>query len=107
LLAHKLKELLTASEMAMVMICVKLSRQVHRPKRDNMTDAAGYAWVAQECVDETERRNAAEAFSVLPLKVAEDASFRICSFSGGALAPQPYCDCQECSTERLAIQTRV
>ncbi len=56
LLAHKLKEPLTASEMAMTMICVKLSRQVHSPKRDNMVDAAGYAWVAQDCIDETERR---------------------------------------------------
>lgn len=56
LLKHKLKEPLSASDMALIMVCVKLSRQVHRPKRDNMVDAAGYAWVAQACAEETERR---------------------------------------------------
>jgi len=56
LLAHKLSEPISPHEMAMAMICVKLSRQVNHPKRDNMTDAAGYAWVSQECVDEAARR---------------------------------------------------
>jgi hypothetical protein len=57
LLSHKLSSPITASEMAMIMICVKLSRQVNKPKRDNMTDAAGYAWVVQECIDEEARRH--------------------------------------------------
>lgn len=57
LLSHKLKEPLTAHEMALLMCCVKLSREMNAPKRDNMTDLAGYAWVAQECLDETIRRN--------------------------------------------------
>lgn len=56
LLGHKLKEPLTASEMALAMVCVKLSRQIHRPKRDNTVDGAGYFWVAQECLDEAARR---------------------------------------------------
>lgn len=56
MLAHKLKEPLTPSECAAIMCCVKLSRQAHSPKRDNMIDLAGYAWVVQECLDETERR---------------------------------------------------
>lgn len=56
LLAHKLKEPLTADEMALAMVCVKLSRQIHRPKRDNTVDGAGYFWVAQECIDEAARR---------------------------------------------------
>lgn len=56
MLAHKLKTPLTPAEMAAVMICVKLSRQMHSPKRDNMVDAAGYAWVTQECLDEETRR---------------------------------------------------
>lgn len=55
LIAHKLTSPITAGEMAMIMICVKLSRQVHSPKRDNMTDAAGYAWVAHACEVETNR----------------------------------------------------
>lgn len=57
ILSRKLKEPITASEMALVLAGVKLARQIHRPKRDNMTDTAGYAWVAQECLDEAVRRN--------------------------------------------------
>lgn len=57
MLSHKLKEPLTADECAMIMCCVKLSRQANHPKRDNMTDLAGYAWVVQECIDEKERRD--------------------------------------------------
>lgn len=59
LLAHKLKAPLEPHEMAMAMICVKLSRQIHSPKRDNAVDGAGYFWVSQECIDETERRASA------------------------------------------------
>lgn len=57
LLADKLKEPITAEEMALVMCCVKLSRHVHAPKRDNMTDLAGYAWVSWACTEERARRN--------------------------------------------------
>ena len=57
LLAHKLKEPLTASEMALAMVCVKLSREVHAPKRDNCTDGAGYFWVSYECREEAVRRS--------------------------------------------------
>lgn len=56
LLAHKLKAPLLPHEAAMIQCCVKLSRQVHSPKRDNMVDLAGYAWVTQECLDEEQRR---------------------------------------------------
>lgn len=56
MLAHKLKEPLTAHEMALAMVCVKLSREMHTPKRDNATDGAGYFWVAHACLEETERR---------------------------------------------------
>lgn len=56
MLAHKLKEPLTAAEMALAMVCVKMSRQVNAPKRDNMVDAAGYAWVSHACLEELERR---------------------------------------------------
>lgn len=64
LLAHKLKEPISPSEMALAMCCVKLSRQVHRPKRDNLTDLAGYAWVADRCVAEAERRSRPKVFQV-------------------------------------------
>lgn len=58
LLAHKLREPLTPAEMALAMVCVKLSRQVHAPKRDNCTDGAGYFWVSYECDEEKKRRAA-------------------------------------------------
>jgi hypothetical protein len=57
ILSRKLKESISADEMALVLVGVKLARQLHRTKRDNMTDIAGYAWVAQECLDEIVRRN--------------------------------------------------
>jgi len=51
LLRDKLTKPITASEMAMIMVLVKLSRQINTPKRDNMVDAAGYAWVAHSCAE--------------------------------------------------------
>jgi hypothetical protein len=59
MLAHKLKEPLTAEDMALAMCCVKLSRQQNKAKRDNMTDLAGYAECVQWMIDERERRAAA------------------------------------------------
>lgn len=58
MLAHKLKEPLTPEEMILVMCCVKLSRQVNLPKRDNMVDLAGYAECEQWAIDERARRAA-------------------------------------------------
>lgn len=52
MLSHKLKEPLTAEEVGMFMCCVKLSRQVNSPKRDNLVDLAGYAETVQWCLDE-------------------------------------------------------
>jgi hypothetical protein len=59
LLAGKLREPLTPEDLILVMCCVKLSRQVNHPKRDNMTDLAGYAECEQWCIDERARRAAA------------------------------------------------
>jgi Domain of unknown function (DUF6378) len=58
LLSNKLTEPITASEMALIMVGVKLSRQSRQAKRDNTVDGAGYFWVAQECLDEKARRDA-------------------------------------------------
>lgn len=79
LLAHKLKEPLTAEEAALFQCCLKLSRQVNRPKRDNMVDLAGYAWVSWACTEERARRAAAagpvegfpNAYSLSPEEAAE------------------------------------
>lgn len=55
-LAHKLKEPLLPEDMTVVMMLVKVSRQMHKPKRDNMVDAAGYAWCTHEIGEERARR---------------------------------------------------
>lgn len=39
----------TARDVAMAMICLKLSRQTHMSKRDNWTDIAGYAKCGWRC----------------------------------------------------------
>ena len=39
----------TARDVAMAMICLKLSRQTHMAKRDNWTDIAGYAKCGWRC----------------------------------------------------------
>lgn len=56
MLSHKLSAPLTAEDAALIQCCVKLSRHQHSQKRDNMTDLAGYAWVAWACTEERQRR---------------------------------------------------
>lgn len=56
MLAHKLREPLAPEDLIYVMCCVKLSRQQNKPKRDNLTDLAGYSECAQWCIDERARR---------------------------------------------------
>lgn len=59
MLSAKLKPAckITAEEVGLFMILVKVSRQVNRPKRDNMTDAAGYAATVQMCIEEAKNRS--------------------------------------------------
>lgn len=56
LMAHKLKESLTAEDALLFMVCVKASREVNRPKRDNRVDGAGYFECIDWVVDERARR---------------------------------------------------
>jgi hypothetical protein len=42
LFGHKLKSPFEARDVAMAMICLKLSRETHQRKRDNAVDGAGY-----------------------------------------------------------------
>lgn len=51
---------LTASDIALIMICVKLSREVCNPKRDNRVDLAGFAWVLDRCREQEEHDYAQE-----------------------------------------------
>jgi hypothetical protein len=50
----------TAEQVGLCMIAVKISRQCNAPKRDNMTDAAGYAATVQMVVEERARRSQPE-----------------------------------------------
>lgn len=46
-LGNKLTKEITPREVALMMICVKLAREVNTPKRDNLVDIAGYV----NCID--------------------------------------------------------
>mgnify|MGYP000666759562 CR=1 FL=1 len=46
----------TAEQVALCMIALKMSRQMYQPKRDNMVDIAGYAECLQRIVDERKTR---------------------------------------------------
>ena len=50
----------TPEQVGLCMIAVKVSRQCNHPKRDNMTDAAGYAGTVQMVVEERARREQAK-----------------------------------------------
>lgn len=58
LLCNKLLVPLTAEDVAMAMVCLKLSRQQNKPKHDNLVDMAGYVnclHMVIERKDENER----------------------------------------------------
>jgi len=56
LLAHKLREPLLAEDVIIIMECVKLSREVNSPKRDNRVDMAGYALCLDRVYEERRAR---------------------------------------------------
>jgi uncharacterized protein DUF6378 len=43
-------------DVGLCMMAMKISRQVNRPKRDNLVDAAGYAATVQMVIEERARR---------------------------------------------------
>lgn len=47
----------SAEQVGLCMMALKISRQCNRPKRDNMVDAAGYAETVQMVIDERARRS--------------------------------------------------
>lgn len=56
----------TPEQVGLCMAAVKISRQCNRPKRDNMTDLAGYAATVDMVVSERDRRSlAVETFGPL------------------------------------------
>lgn len=54
-IGHKLKEPITAAEVAQLMTQLKLARMIAQPKRDNYLDAVGYLACGAECEDFDER----------------------------------------------------
>ena len=56
MLAHKLKEPISAEEIGLIMCCVKISRQINRAKRDNLVDLAGYACTVEMVLNEKFKR---------------------------------------------------
>lgn len=46
----------TPVQVGLCMCAVKISRQVNRPKRDNLVDLAGYAATVEMVIDEQKRR---------------------------------------------------
>jgi hypothetical protein len=40
---HGIRGLLSPSDVAWLMVQLKIARNIHRPKRDNLVDVAGYA----------------------------------------------------------------
>lgn len=51
ILEKKLKDSISAEEVGLMNIWQKIARQVHKPKRDNLVDMAGYAATVQRVVD--------------------------------------------------------
>ena len=51
----------TPEQVALCMIAVKISRQINRPKRDNIVDGAGYFGTLAMVIEEKERRARAKA----------------------------------------------
>ena len=48
--------ILTAKDMAIHKIFMKIAREANRHKRDNSVDIAGYAWCLEEAIAEEKRR---------------------------------------------------
>ena len=61
LLGAKLNAPLVEEDIAKLMICVKLSREQNRPKRDNVVDLAGYAITLEMVKEERARRESEKA----------------------------------------------
>jgi len=52
----------TAEQVGLCMCAVKISRQCHKPKRDNLVDLAGYANTVDMCIRERASREEASYY---------------------------------------------
>ena len=60
-IGRKLKEPLLPSDIARIMQCVKMAREVYHPKYDNRLDHAGYIDVENECLKAEEMNDGLKA----------------------------------------------
>ena len=51
-----LKVTVTAEQVALCMVQVKVARQIHKPKRDNLVDGAGYLACAEIMQEEQKKK---------------------------------------------------
>lgn len=58
LLGAKLRSPITPEEVALAMVCVKMSRQQNKAKRDNIVDMAGYVNCLHMVIEEQDRLSA-------------------------------------------------
>lgn len=59
----------TPEQVGLCMIAVKLARQCHSPKRDNLVDAAGYARAVEMIGDERQRRICRQELRSTPIEI--------------------------------------
>lgn len=80
---------ITAHEAALIQCCVKLSRESRVPKRDNLVDLAGYAWVARMCHEEHEKRLAPQADPIVLTSAEPPHIVGIACWCGTDHTPEP------------------
>lgn len=85
---HKLKTQFVAEDMPEVFICAKMARQVHKHKRDNIVDIAGYANTLDMVVTERERRNAETAQAIDKLESEDTQKQLSCARQPKTKKPQ-------------------
>lgn len=63
---------ITAQQVALAMVCVKISRQLNAPKRDNLVDGAGYFATLDMVETEFARRAAIAEPAVSPVPIDDE-----------------------------------
>lgn len=63
----------SAEQVALCMVAVKISREVHAHRRDNVVDGAGY-WNLVDMIHEERERRAATGYSGMRTRMAPAAS---------------------------------
>lgn len=100
----KLKSPFTCADVPRIMILIKLSRDVNRPKRDNPVDIAGYAWCLHECEEYLRAMAGMDKQPGAP--VGEGAGISTPSPAGSTPAAPASAGWAECSVAPMIDATR-